>query len=70
VDRLTIDFHKYKVMVSNEGTITLVPKDLNSSNNIQPENKTQPTVDKIESFLSSEQEKSVCNNHYLHLYTK
>lgn len=57
-------------MASEDGEIRLVPKDKNSSINIQHENKIQPPVDKIEPFLSSEQEKSVCNNHYLHLYTK
>ncbi|XP_050058455.1 putative uncharacterized protein DDB_G0282133 isoform X7 [Aphis gossypii] len=58
-DRLNFDPLKFKVIVYNGDKIRLVPKDINSSNNIQLENRTQPTVDKIESFLSSEQEKSV-----------
>lgn len=68
--RLPYDPYKVKVMVPDEGEIRLEPKDINSSNNIQPENKTQPPVDKIEPFLSSEQEDNVCNNNYLHLYSK
>lgn len=69
------DPNKFKAMVYKEGAeIRFIPRDINLFNNIQPENKTQPPVDKIEPILSSEQKKkkeeSVCTYHYLHLYTK